>query len=34
MSETVISRERLEHLQQVIAADVAAGRYYGAVIWS
>jgi CubicO group peptidase (beta-lactamase class C family) len=32
MSETVISRERLEHLQQVIAADVAAGRYYGAVI--
>jgi CubicO group peptidase (beta-lactamase class C family) len=32
MSETVISRERLEHLQQVMAADVAAGRYYGAVI--
>ena len=32
MSETLISQERLEHLQQVIAADVAAGRYYGAVI--
>jgi len=32
MSETLISQERLAHLQQVIAADVAAGRYYGAVI--
>jgi CubicO group peptidase (beta-lactamase class C family) len=32
MSETRISPERLEHLQQVIAADVAAGRYYGAVL--
>lgn len=32
MSETRISQERLAHLQQVIAADVAAGRYYGGVI--
>ena len=32
MSETLINQERLAHLQQVIAADVAAGRYYGAVI--
>ena len=32
MSETLISQERLEQLQRVIAADVAAGRYYGAVI--
>jgi CubicO group peptidase (beta-lactamase class C family) len=32
MSETLISQERLAHLQQVIAADVAAGRYHGAVI--
>jgi CubicO group peptidase (beta-lactamase class C family) len=32
MSETRISQERLAHLQQVIAADVAAGRYYGGVL--
>jgi len=32
MSETLISQERLAHLQQVVAADVAAGRYYGGVI--
>ena len=32
MSETLINQERLAHLQQAIAADVAAGRYYGAVI--
>ena len=32
MSETLVNQERLAHLQQVIAADVAAGRYYGAVI--
>ena len=31
MSEQ-LSEERLAHLQQVIADDVAAGRYYGAVI--
>ena len=32
MSETLFDQERLEHLRQVIADDVAAGRYYGAVI--
>ena len=32
MSELPFDRQRLEHLQQVIADDVAAGRYYGAVI--
>jgi len=32
MSETLFSEERLEHLKRVIADDVAAGRYYGAVI--
>ena len=32
MSETLINQERLAHLQQAIAADVAARRYYGAVI--
>ena len=32
MSEALVNQERLAHLQQVIAADVAAGRYYGAVI--
>ncbi|HUJ52047.1 MAG TPA: serine hydrolase domain-containing protein [Steroidobacteraceae bacterium] len=32
MSETLFDLQRLEHLQQVIADDVAAGRYYGAVI--
>jgi CubicO group peptidase (beta-lactamase class C family) len=32
MSEALFSEERLEHLKLVIADDVAAGRYYGAVI--
>ena len=32
MSESLFSQARLEHLQQVIAEDVAARRYYGAVI--
>jgi CubicO group peptidase (beta-lactamase class C family) len=32
MSESLFSQERLGHLERVIAADVAAGRYYGAVI--
>jgi CubicO group peptidase (beta-lactamase class C family) len=32
MSEPGFGKERLEHLQQVIEADVRSGRYYGAVI--
>jgi CubicO group peptidase (beta-lactamase class C family) len=32
MSESLFSQERLEHLQHAIAEDVAARRYYGAVI--
>jgi CubicO group peptidase (beta-lactamase class C family) len=32
MSEAWLSEERLGHLQRVIAEDVDAGRYYGAVI--
>jgi CubicO group peptidase (beta-lactamase class C family) len=32
MSEARLNEERLEHLQRVIAQDVDAGRYYGAVI--
>ena len=32
MSESLFSRERLGHLQRVIAEDVATRRYYGAVI--
>jgi CubicO group peptidase (beta-lactamase class C family) len=32
MSEARFNEERLEHLKRVIAEDVDAGRYYGAVI--
>jgi CubicO group peptidase (beta-lactamase class C family) len=32
MSEVRFNEERLEHLKRVIAEDVDAGRYYGAVI--
>ncbi|HTL91767.1 MAG TPA: serine hydrolase domain-containing protein [Steroidobacteraceae bacterium] len=32
MSESLFSQERLGHLKRVIAEDVAAHRYYGAVI--
>jgi CubicO group peptidase (beta-lactamase class C family) len=32
MSEARFNEERLEHLKRVIAQDVDAGRYYGAVI--
>ena len=32
MSQTGFNEERLEHLKRVIAEDVDAGRYYGAVI--
>lgn len=32
MSQSLFSQARLEHLQHVIAEDVAARRYYGAVI--
>jgi CubicO group peptidase (beta-lactamase class C family) len=32
MSESLFSQERLEHLQRALAEDVAARRYYGAVM--
>ncbi|HTV53237.1 MAG TPA: serine hydrolase domain-containing protein [Steroidobacteraceae bacterium] len=32
MSETTMNAERLEHLQAVIRADIAAGLYHGAVL--
>ena len=32
MSEAAFSAERLDHLRRVIAEDIAAGRYFGAVL--
>jgi CubicO group peptidase (beta-lactamase class C family) len=32
VSEAAFSAERLDHLRRVIAEDIAAGRYYGAVL--
>ena len=32
MSEAAFSAERLDHLRRVVAEDIAAGRYFGAVL--
>jgi len=32
VSEAAFSAERLDHLRRVVAEDIAAGRYYGAVL--
>ena len=32
MSDAAFSEERLDHLRRVIAGDIAAGRYFGAVL--